>query len=160
MATTPKTQSSVGTALYIAATGAPTTFDAAGFSAQIYTKIEKVKNLSAFGPTYNVITSEYLDSRGVSKRKGTFDSGSLDGTLDIERGPGQVALEVAASSDDDFSFKMVFQDGTTYYVRGQVMEFMKNVGGPNQMLEGTFKIALNPIIDGLNESSAVKVPAP
>ncbi|MDP3228398.1 MAG: phage tail tube protein [Acidovorax sp.] len=157
MATTPKTQSSAGTTLEIA-TGAPATFDATGFAAQTYTKVGKLKNLGPFGKTFSLITSEYLDQRGKEKRKGTYDAGSLPVTLDLNGSAGQNAMEDANDSDDDFSFRVTFQDGTAYYVRGIVTEFMKNVGGPNQMIEGTCKLELQSFTDGTDEFASIKVP--
>lgn len=158
MATTPKTQSSAGTKLSIAATGDPATFDPTGFAAQIYTVIGKVKNLGAFGKAFTLITSEYLSQRGVGKKKGTFNPGTLDVTIDINGDAGQVALEAALDSDLDFSFKIQFQDGTVYYVRAMVAEFMKNVGGPNQMIEATVKLELQAFSDGTTELASIKVP--
>lgn len=153
------TQSSAGTTLSIAASGAPATFDAAGFAAQVYANVGKLKNLGAFGKQFTLITSEYLSQRATEKRKGTFNAGSLDVTLDINGDAGQLAMETALDSDLDYSFKVEFQDGTIYYLRGQVTEFMKNVGGPNQMLEGTAKIELNGFSDGTDEFASIKVPA-
>lgn len=152
------TQSSARTKLAIA-TGDPATFDAAGFAAQTYLDVGKLKNLGAFGKTFSLITSEYLSQAGKEKRKGTYDAGSLPITLDLNGDTGQAALEAANDSYLDHSFRITFQDGTIYYVRGLVTEFMKNVGGPNQMLEGTAKLELQSFFDGDDELASIKVPA-
>ena len=151
------TQSSARTKLAIA-TGAPDTFDAAGFAAQTYLNVGKLKNLGAFGKQFTLITSEYLSQAGKEKRKGTYDAGSLPITLDLNGDTGQAALEAANDSDADYSFRITFQDGTIYYVRGMVTEFMKNVGGPNQMLEGTAKLELQTFFAGEEELASIKVP--
>lgn len=153
------TQSSAGTTVAIAS-GAPATWNAAGFAAQTFENIGKLKNVGSFGKQFSLISSEYLSQRGTEKRKGTFNAGSLDLTVDVNGDAGQVLLETALDSDADFSFRVEFQDGTTYYVRGQVTEFMKNVGGPNNMIEASVKVELNPILDGVTELAALKVDAP
>lgn len=153
MATKP-TQSSAGTTLSIAATGVPATYDAAGFGAQVYTEVGKLKNLGPFGKQFTLITSEYLSQRAAEKRKGTFNAGSLDITLDVSGDLGQAAMEAALDSDDDYSFKIEFKDGTKYFVRGQVTEWMKNVGGPNQMIEATGKVELNGFTDAAGDEWA------
>lgn len=155
---TQTTQSAAGTTLSIA-TGVPATFDAIGFAAQTFLSVGKLKNLGDFGKTFALITNDYLSQRGTEKRKGNFNAGSLPVSLDLNGDTGQAALEAANNSDQDFSFKVQFQDGTVYYLRGLVTEFMTKVGGPNNMIEGTAKIELNPFTDGTDEFASLKVPA-
>ncbi|MBV7427277.1 MULTISPECIES: hypothetical protein [unclassified Acidovorax] len=146
MATAPQTHSSAGTTIGIAA-GAPATWDNAGFDAQVFAKIGKIKNAGEFGKKFQLITSQYLDQRGEGKRKGTFNAGTLSLQVDILKGnAGQDLCQEALDSDDDYSFEVVLQNGRTFWVRGQVTSFPINLGGANDMTSSTITVELNPIL--------------
>lgn len=145
MATAPKTHSSAGTTIAIAS-GAPATYDQAGFVAQAFDKIGKIKNAGEFGKKFQLITNQYLSQRGEEKRKGTFNAGTLSIQVDILKGSaGQDRCEEALDSDDDYSFEIVLQNGRTFWVRGQVTSFPINIGGANDMTGSTITVELNPI---------------
>ena len=136
------TQSNAGVQFAIA-TGAPATYNAAGFAEQTFATIGEVKTGGDFGKTFQVITSQVLSRRGTTKKKGTFDAGSLNLQLEIDPSDaGQDAAEAAVDSDADYSIKITLQDGTVYYLRGLVSEFVTTVGGPNDMLAGRIKVDL------------------
>ena len=136
------TQSNAGVQFAIAS-GAPATFNAAGFAAQTFATIGEVKTGGDFGKTFQVITSQVLSRRGTTKKKGTFDAGSLNLQLEIDPADaGQDAAELAVDSDADYSVRVTLQDGSVYYLRGLVTEFVTTVGGPNDMLTGRIKVDL------------------
>ncbi len=145
MATTPKTHSSAGTTFSIAS-GDPATWDDAGFEAQTYHLIGKIKNGGEFGKKFQLITNQYLSQRGEEKRKGTFNAGSISLQVDILKGSaGQDMCATALDVDADYSFRVVLQNGRTFYLRGLVTGFPVNVGGANDMTSSTITIELNPI---------------
>ena len=152
------TQSNAGTLFAISA-GAPATYNAAGFVALTFTNIGEVKTGGDFGKTFQLITSQVLSRRGTTKKKGTFDAGAL--SLSIELDPddaGQVLAEAAVDSDDDHSVRITLQDGTIYYLRGLVSEFVTTVGGPNDMLMGRIKVDLQAFDNATgDEVAAIKV---
>lgn len=160
MATTPKTHSSAGTTFAIAS-GAPATWDEAGFEAQTFKDIGKIKNGGEFGKKFQLITNQYLSQRGEEKRKGTWNAGSLSLQVNLNGGEGQALAEAALDSDDDYSFRVVLQSGKTFYCRGIVTGFPTNVGAANDMTGSTITIELNPIFTaGGDEVAAIVVPAP
>lgn len=136
------TQSNAGT-LFALSAAAPATYNAAGFVALTYTTIGEVKTGGDFGKTFQVITSQVLSRRGTTKKKGTFDAGSLNLSMELDPDDaGQTLAETAVDSDDDYSIRVTLQDGTVYYLRGLVTEFVTTVGGPNDMLMGRIKVDL------------------
>jgi hypothetical protein len=136
------TQSNSGT-LFALSAAAPATYNAAGFAALTFANIGEVKTGGDFGKTFQVITSQVLSRRGTTKKKGTFDAGSLNLSMELDPDDaGQVLAETAVDSDDDYSVKITLQDGTIYYLRGLVTEFVTTVGGPNDMLMGRIKVDL------------------
>ena len=145
MATTPKTHSSAGPT-FSTASGDPATWDEAGFEAQTYNVIGKIKNGGGFGKKFQLITNQYLSQRGEEKRKGTFNAGSISLQVDILKGSaGQDMCAPALDVDADYSFRAVLQNGRTFYLRGLVTGFPVNVGGANDMTSSTITIELNPI---------------
>lgn len=151
-----KTTSAAGTTISIVS-GDPTTFDATGFAALVWVPIGKIKNSGEFGKQFELISNNYLSQRGTEKRKGTFNAGQLTLEVDIKTDVGQAACETALDSDDDQNFKIAFKNGLTYYVRGQVTQFTKKIGGPNDMIAATIGIELNPFFDATDELAAIKV---
>jgi len=153
------TQSAAGTTIAIA-TGAPATFDIAGFEAQTWLNIGKVKNLGDFGKTFEVISNNYLTQRGTEKRKGTFNAGTLSMEVDSNPGDtGQAMCETALDTDADYSFRVTLQNGDIYYLRGQVTGYPLMTGGPNDMVRHQLNVELNPIFDDGDEFAAIKDPA-
>ena len=158
MATTPyNTSSAAGTTISIVG-GDPATFDAAGFAALVWVAIGKIKNAGEFGKTFELISNNYLGQRGTEKRKGTFNAGNLSIEVDIKTDAGQVLCETALESDADYNFKIAFKTGLVYYVRGQVTQFSKKIGGPNDMLAASIGIELNPFFNATgDELASIKV---
>lgn len=157
MATAKPTTSAAGTTIGIAS-GDPATFDGAGFAALSFDLIGKIKNAGEFGKTFELIRNNYLSQRGTEKRKGTFDAGNLTIEVDIKTDAGQEACEAALESDLDHNFEIKFKTGVTYYVRGQVTQFTKRIGGPNDMLSATIGLELNPFFNAAgDELASIKV---
>lgn len=151
------TQSVAGTVVSIAS-GNPATYDSTGFAAQTWKAIGKLKNLGEFGKQFDLITNQYLSQRGVEKRKGTWNAGQLSLEVNFDSDQGQDLCQTALDSDADFSFKVMLQSGTIFYLRGLVTSFRMKGGGPNDMFAATIQVELNPIINAAGaEFAAIKV---
>lgn len=129
---------SAGTKLYISASQ-PATEDQAGYEALSWTQVKDVTDLGEYGVSYEEITHKPLDSRETVKLKGGRDSGNLSVQMakwskDGVKDPGQVILFAALASDDDYSFKVEYNDNpggasnSVDYFQGKVMSAPKGVG--------------------------------
>lgn len=141
---------SAGTVLGISAS-APATFDETGFEALApYTLIGEITDIGGdIGRVYNLVTQNPLATRATRKFKGSFNSGSLQLSLAIDRSDaGQVIAKAALNSDADYSFNITLQDGSQLYFRGKVMSFPLNVGNVDAITTGTINIEITADDDG------------
>jgi len=137
---------SAGTTIGVVS-GAPATFDQAGFGALTFTAIGEITSAGEFGRQYNLVTHNPLDSRETIKRKGSFNSGTL--ALEMGRVPadvGQVVLVAGADSDTSHSFEVTLQDGTILYFTGQIMSYTTNVGSTDQITTATVNVEIDSAI--------------
>ena len=153
---TDTTRAAAGTKFSIAS-GAPATYDAAGFAAQTYKNIGRIQNGGEFDKQFEIITANFLDRRGTLKRKGTWDAGDLSLEVALATDEGQTLCETAMDSDDDYSIKVSLSNGVVYYLRGIVTAFRTRVGGPNDLLTATITIGLNPIPATGGDVAGIKV---
>lgn len=136
-------QSSAGTTLSISA-AQPATYTTGGFLALTFTEVAEIVDLGELGETYNTVTHSPLSSRIVHKFKGAYDPGELAITLAVARtDAGQVLMKTALGDDDDYSFKVTYQDGAISYFSAKVMSFKTTVGGVDSILGGTATVAIN-----------------
>jgi len=130
-------RTTAGTTLKISASN-PATFDAAGYAALAFTTVGEVTNLGEFGREYNLVTHNPIDNRGTVKKKGSFNEGSIQLQLGIDDADaGQILMNAAALSDNDYSFVITTQSGKKYYFQAQVMQFKVNAGSVDQILAAT-----------------------
>lgn len=148
---------SAGTVLGISAS-APATFNEAGFSVLTYTDIGEVTDISGdLGRVYNLVTHNPLATRATRKYKGSFNSGSLQLALAIDKADaGQILAQAALLSDADYSFELTLQDGSVIYFRGKVMSFPLTPGNVDSIAAGTISIEITADDDG---NDFVEVPA-
>lgn len=153
------TISSAGAKLAIAS-GAPATFDAAGFAGQIWKNVGEIKNIGEFGKTFQINKSQVLSRRGEKKTKGTFDAGQLSPTVELDPADlGQQMMLAARDSDAEYSFRVTLQNGDITYMRGLVAKWNKSVGDPNSNVQWSGSVEINPFYDATsNEVSAIEVP--
>ena len=130
-------RSSAGTTVSISA-ATPATFNEAGYEALTFTAIGEVTDVGEFGREYALITHSPVATRATTKLKGSFNEGSISLTFGFDDDDaGQALLSTASGSDDNYSFRVVLQDGTTYYFQAQVMSFKTTVGGVDAITGGT-----------------------
>ena len=137
---------SAGT-LYSVSAGEPATYDSAGFGALVYTDVAEVTDLGEYGPTYEVVTHNPLDTRRTVKRKGTVNDGAL--TMQLGRDPSDAGQAIlidgvdGSAKDTVHSHKVTLQDGTIQYVTGQIYSYTTNVGSINQITGASVTIELD-----------------
>lgn len=121
-----------------------------------WVQVEEVTGLSAFGLTFQEVTTETFDNEVTEKYKGTANAGNLTVTLNMAPGKaGQTALEAALASQDAFDFKIEYPDKpagatskpTRHFFAARVMGFTYNPSSPNAMItnEVTLSITTKPI---------------
>lgn len=115
-----------GAILYIAA-ALPATHNKAGFEALTWKEVGQTDDLGEFGKTYGLTTITPVKTRGVVKRKTSFNNGTesiryayVKDTLD----DGQAAMAAAVDSDSNQSFKVLMPNSECVYFTALVM------GGP------------------------------
>lgn len=123
------TITAAGTELAISA-GVPVTLDAAGYAALSYTPIGEVTDAGeGYDREYNPVEYSPLATRRVQVRKGSYSSGTA--SIVMARSPsdaGQTLLKTASKSDDQYSFRLTYQDGSIDYFRALVMGAPKQIG--------------------------------
>lgn len=151
-------RTSAGTTLGISA-GSPATFDATGFNALTHSTIGEVTDIAGdIGRTYNVVTHNPLATRATQKKKGSFNSGSAQVSLAIDRADaGQIIAQAALDSDATYSFKITEQNGAIVYFQGIVVGFPVNYGGVDAITTATLTIEITANAAGLD---FVKIAAP
>ena len=117
-----------GTIVSISA-GVPATYTSAGFAALTYTVVGEVSNLGDTGRTYEDVSYNTLGERGTVHLKGTYDEPETTFEMIADRADaGQILVKAASESDDDYAFKVAYQNGDVDYFQGKVFSFV-TVGG-------------------------------
>ena len=137
---------SAGTTLAVSA-NAPATYDTVGFQALTFTDVGEVTDMGEYGPTYEVVTHNPLNTRRTVKRKGTVNDGAI--SMQIGRDPtdaGQVILIAGvdgAAKDTVHSFEVTLQDGTIQYFTGQIYSYTTNVGSANNIVSASVTVEID-----------------
>lgn len=135
-------RSSAGTTISLSA-GIPATFNTAGYTALTWTAIGEVTDLGEFGREFNLITHNPIGSRGTVKLKGSFNEGSITMQMGLDTDDaGQILAKTASLSDNDYSFKIITQNGDDYYFQAKVMSFKVNVGSVDSVTSATIMLEL------------------
>jgi len=145
-------QTSAGTTISISAT-LPAQNDQAGFEALTFTEIGEVTSIGGFGITYNEVTHNPLGDRKTFKFKGSYDNGTL--TVDyalVDDDAGQLILDAAVNSDNNYAFEISRQDGAKRYFIARVMSKTETIGGVDDISSASTDLSIN--------GNIVKVAAP
>lgn len=139
-------QTSLGTAYAISA-AEPATYDEAGFVALSYTEIVGVTNIGDFGPTFEDVTDIPLVTGITEHRKGGADYGEFAPVASYDvSDAGQILFLSGvdgAEKDTVFSHRVTLQDGTIFYVTGQIFAAPISVGDASSMVSITGNVKLN-----------------
>jgi hypothetical protein len=89
------------------------------------------------------VTHNPLGSRGTVKKKGSFNEGTMDIKLGLDTADaGQIIAQAAALSDNNYSLRVTLQDGSSYGMQVQVMNFKINVAGVDAITSADMKCEL------------------
>jgi hypothetical protein len=128
----------------------PATFNEAGYAALTYTEVGEITNIGEFGKEFALVTHLPLSRRGVAKRKGSFNNGTLNPTMALDPADaGQILFAAALESDAPSAFEITLQDGTIYYLMGLVMMYKPNVGTTDDVVtaSATIEVDESPIVE-------------
>jgi hypothetical protein len=135
----------------------PATYNEAGYSALSFTDIGEVSDLGEFGRVYNIVKYNTVATRATTKRKGSYDEGTMNLKVGLDNDDaGQNLANAAAASDNDYSFKLTLQDGSVYYFQTQVASFKISVGTVDSITEAMIALELT---SDANGGGIVEVPA-
>jgi hypothetical protein len=138
-------RTSAGSTIAISAT-LPATFDEAGFSAAgvVFKEIGEVTNIGEHGREYSKVTFQPLRTRATQKRKGSYDPGTIALQFGIDGDDeAQGLLKTASKSDNNYAFRLTYQNGDIEYFQAQVMSFKTSVGGVDDITSGTANLEIN-----------------
>ncbi len=108
----------------------PATNDKSGFTALPWVEIKEVTSIGEFGRDYSMIEHSPIDKRQTVQIKGNFTEGSVAlAFASVPLDAGQILVNTASKSDDDFSFKIVRTDGVIDAFTGKVTAFKPTVQG-------------------------------
>lgn len=141
-------QTASGATLAIAL-AAPSTYDTAGYSALTFEDIGEITNIGEFGKEWEQVTHQPLSTRGTKKGKGSFDNGDLNPAMALDpNDAGQIDMATSLEADSPARFRITLQDSTTFYFEALVMAFKRNVGGINDVVTASAKLAVtdSPIV--------------
>lgn len=141
-----------GTKYYIGPAGTATQFDTiAEFEAvTVWTEIGLVENGGEFGDEASAVTGAALGDGRIRKAKGARDAGTL--ALVCFHDPtdtGQLAVDAAEQTNDNYAFKVVLNDGpagysdSISYFRGLVMSRRLQVNTNDNILRRLYNIGIN-----------------
>lgn len=133
-------QTAAGVSLAISL-AAPASYDEAGYYALNPVQIGEVTNIGEFGREFATVMHQSLQRRATSKRKGSFDNGTVAPTLALDAASGgQATVEAAKDRASPAYFQIVLQDGTTYWLSGVVRAFRTSVNGADDVVMATISI--------------------
>lgn len=139
---TSRVETVAGTTLLICA-AQPATFNVAGYGALAWTTVAEITDGGDHGREYAVVTHSPIASRGVQKFKGSFNEGQKTLQLAIDDDDaGQVILKAALASDNDYSFKVLYQGAAIDYFQAKVMSFKKAASSVDSIRSATVQLEI------------------
>ena len=139
-------ESAAGTTLHICP-GTPPTYDISGYSTLFGSSAEElvgeITDLGEFGREYVEITHNPVGTRATQKFKGSYNEGTMNLTLGLDRNDaGQNVMRTASVSDDVYSFKITTQGGDIYYFPARVMSFKIGIGSVDNVVSATAGLSI------------------
>ena len=137
-----------GTKIEVGPVAPDTTVTATQFSALTpYVAVGRVESFGDYGDEQAAVTFNSVGSGRIEKAKGSSDAGTLALTVGYDPADaGQIALEAAQASIQNFAFKVTYPDKSVQYFRGLVMSKRRNIGTADNVIKRTFSIGINSAI--------------
>lgn len=122
----------------------PATNNAAGFQALTFTQVGRITNIGEFLRNFNLIEVKDLSTRQTVSLKGSFKEGAPPIGMNYVPGdPGQQLMLTALNDDDEYSFEIELNDGTSFYATGLVTGFPISVSDVDSVVAGTANVTFN-----------------
>lgn len=138
-----------GTTVGISAS-TPATFTEAGYKALTFTTISNITDGDKHGRVYAEVTSSPIDTRSVSKYKGSFNEGNKTLQIDYDSDDaGMILLKAALNSDNDYSFEVAYPNGDIDWFQAKVMSLVKTTAGVDSMRTATVELAITTSSTGI-----------
>ena len=142
------TTTTAGTTLKILS-GAPATYDIAGFTALTLITIGEVESLPEFGGSSQIGTFNAIDTIVTAKYKGAFDPGDLSITVarDIADA-GQIIAQAGALPTNNVSHSCSLTDsaGIIVYFTALISSYTINPGDVNALYRSTIALNINNLV--------------
>lgn len=126
-----------GAKLYIGSALAAQSADFAvsDFDSQSWTEIKELESLGSFGDTAQEITFEAIGDSRTKRFKGTRSAGTMEVVCGIDYSDaGQLAALAAEKTDDNYAFKLEFDDAPAGGTPSE-RYFVAMVGGASEQLD-------------------------
>lgn len=130
-------------------------FVIADFNAQSWVEIGKTNSIGVFGDAASEITFDLINERRTKKLKGTRNAGNMELICAIDADDdGQATLRGAETMQNDFAFRVVFNDAPA---GGDPSErlFIAKVMSVSEQLEGANNVARLQATLGINSNVVV-----
>lgn len=140
----------------LAAVAAPATHTEAGMTTlkATATVVGEVSNIGEFGKEFAAVLWQALANRGADKRKGSFNNGTINPTMALDKSDaGQVIMNTLLASDAPGTLFVELQDGSCFAFRGLVMSFKTSVGEADSVVTATSTIEIT-------RDEIIEIPAP
>lgn len=133
-----------GTTISISA-GVPATYDAAGFEALTFTEIGEITTAPpSGGKTFEDVSWNTLSDRATKHAKGTYDQPEISLTvIDDRTDAGQTLGKAALESDDEYAFKVEYNNGEIDYFQALVIGYAGEGGDANALRQSTLTMRRN-----------------
>ncbi len=133
-----------GTVISISA-GVPATYDSVGFAALTYTAIGEVSSApGSGGKTFEDVSYTVLGVRATKHLKGTSDQAEQTmEVIDDRNDAGQTLAKAALESDNEYAFKVVYNNGEIDYFQGLVTGYEGAGGDSNAIRMSTITFRRN-----------------
>ena len=154
---TSRVETVAGTTIAICASQ-PATFDAAGYQETdlVWATIGEITDGGEHGREYALVTHMPIATRGVQKYKGSFSEGSKTMQLALDNDDaGQVIAQAALLSDNDYSFRVLYQGGDADYFQAKVMSLKKAASSVDSIRSATMTLELTTNSAGVGIISTV-----
>ena len=119
--------------------GVPATYDASGFGALTYSAVGEVTTApGSGGKTFEDVSYTVLADRATKHLKGTSDQAeqTLE-VIDDRSDAGQILLKAALESDNQYAFKVLYNNGEIDYFQALVTGYEGEGGDANALRMST-----------------------
>ena len=134
-----------GNKFFISTTATPpATYDAAGYAALTYAEVGEVVDAGTLSAEYNITEHNTVNKRDIQKLKGSRDNGSQDYSLGFDSvDEGQVAMQYALDSDDNYHVKIALKSGAFIYYSGLISKFDIVFGTADDVVGAETSVQIN-----------------